>query len=201
MLFAVRRLAGLALVLAAAPPALAVRCSPARHVLAEDLEMWGRRIGEDYRFGVADGRLVWLSFLLLRLPEFRTLVYLRLRACGLGWRALAVLLALVYRPQAALSVDCDDVGPGLFFQHGFATIVSAERIGRDCLIGQQVTIGWGPGGRPVLEDGVAVRAGAIVVGGVRLGRGAHIGAGAVVSEDVPAHHLVTSPTPDVRRAT
>lgn len=42
----------------------------------------------------------------------------------------------------------------------------------------------------VIEDDVWVGAGAILLDGVHIGRGAVIGAGAVVTEDVPAHTLV-----------
>jgi acetyltransferase-like isoleucine patch superfamily enzyme len=42
----------------------------------------------------------------------------------------------------------------------------------------------------VLEDGSTVGAGAVVVSGVRVGRHAFVGAGGVVTTDVPAHALV-----------
>jgi acetyltransferase-like isoleucine patch superfamily enzyme len=41
-----------------------------------------------------------------------------------------------------------------------------------------------------IEDQVAIGSGAIILGGVRIGRGALIGAGAVVTKDVPAGAVV-----------
>jgi UDP-2-acetamido-3-amino-2,3-dideoxy-glucuronate N-acetyltransferase len=45
-------------------------------------------------------------------------------------------------------------------------------------------------GQIVVEDGASIGAGAIVLPGVRIGRFALIGAGAVVTRDVPPHALV-----------
>jgi acetyltransferase-like isoleucine patch superfamily enzyme len=42
----------------------------------------------------------------------------------------------------------------------------------------------------VLEDGCDVGIGAVVLPGVRIGRGAQVGAGAVVTRDVPANAIV-----------
>jgi serine O-acetyltransferase len=70
--------------------------------------------------------------------------------------------------------------------HGFATIIIARRIGRDCLFAQQVTIGYDDrGGSPLIGDRVRIGAGAIVIGPITIGDDAVIGAGAVVVKDVP----------------
>ena len=67
-------------------------------------------------------------------------------------------------------------------------IHSRTRIGRDVVIGHQVTLG----GRdvspaaPSIEDGAYIGAGAKILGGVTVGRGATVGANAVVTKDVPA---------------
>lgn len=45
-------------------------------------------------------------------------------------------------------------------------------------------------GQIIVEDGASIGAGAIILPGVRIGRFALIGAGAVVTRDVPAHALV-----------
>jgi UDP-2-acetamido-3-amino-2,3-dideoxy-glucuronate N-acetyltransferase len=41
-----------------------------------------------------------------------------------------------------------------------------------------------------VEDGVSIGSGAIIMGGVRIGKAAMVGAGAVVTKDVPAHTIV-----------
>lgn len=43
---------------------------------------------------------------------------------------------------------------------------------------------------PIIEDDVSIGAGAVILPGVRLGRGCRIGAGAVVTKDVEPHTTV-----------
>ncbi len=60
-------------------------------------------------------------------------------------------------------------------------------IGPNCLIFQQVTIGTIDGStEPVIEGHVDIGAGAKILGSVRVGAHARIGANAVVLIDVPA---------------
>jgi serine O-acetyltransferase len=67
-----------------------------------------------------------------------------------------------------------------------------------CVIGDRVVIGTGVtlGGRgqmydvPIIEDDVEIGSGAKVLGPIRVGRGAVIGANAVVIQDVPAMAVV-----------
>jgi serine O-acetyltransferase len=81
---------------------------------------------------------------------------------------------------------------GLFIDHGMGTVIGETvEIGRDVTIFHQVTLGGRgnlAGGKrhPTLEDGVIVGAGAKVLGPIRIGAEARIGANAVVLEDVPA---------------
>ncbi|HOF72365.1 MAG TPA: serine acetyltransferase, partial [Verrucomicrobiota bacterium] len=62
------------------------------------------------------------------------------------------------------------------------------RLGDDVVIGHQVTLGGRDltNAAPHVEDGVYIGAGAKILGGVRIGRGATGGANAVVTRDVPA---------------
>ena len=56
--------------------------------------------------------------------------------------------------------------------------------------------------RPIhIEAGVWIGARAMILAGVRIGEGSIIGAGAVVSRDVPAHSVVVGPQPSVRAKT
>ncbi len=122
---------------------------------------------------------------------FRSILYARLGLLGGGPRLLAKALSRVYPGEPALFIHCPEIGPGLVMMHGFATIVTARRIGTDCQIAQQVTIGYDDrDGKPVLGDRVRVGAGAIVLGPIEVGDDAVIGAGAVVVRDVPAGRVV-----------
>jgi serine acetyltransferase len=80
------------------------------------------------------------------------------------------------------------------FPHPVGVVIGdGVRIGSDCRIYQNVTIGLlentlapaAKGQYPVLEDGVIVFAGAVIVGPIRIGAGAVIGANAIVTRNVP----------------
>ena len=73
--------------------------------------------------------------------------------------------------------------------HPNGIIIHPEaRIGVNCLIFQQVTIGTRrEGGAPEIGGHVDIGAGAKILGGVRVGKHAKVGANAVVLADVEAH--------------
>ncbi|MBN0975437.1 MULTISPECIES: serine O-acetyltransferase [unclassified Gordonia (in: high G+C Gram-positive bacteria)] len=79
-------------------------------------------------------------------------------------------------------------GPGLRIAHGGSGLVvhPKVRLGAGCVLYQAVTLGVS--GRsmdaPTLDDRVYVGAGAVVLGGVKLGFRSRIGANAVVRADV-----------------
>lgn len=74
-------------------------------------------------------------------------------------------------------------------------ISNSAHIGRGCVIFQQVTIGSNMlkgsknQGSPYLEDNVYIGAGAKIIGNVRVGRNARIGANCVVVKSVPANSV------------
>jgi serine acetyltransferase len=85
-----------------------------------------------------------------------------------------------------------DIGIALpdtvFLPHPQGIVIHGHaRIGRDVVIGHQVTLG----GRdfslaaPCIEDGVYIGTGAKILGDVTIGRGATVGANAVVTKNVP----------------
>jgi serine acetyltransferase/thymidylate kinase len=87
--------------------------------------------------------------------------------------------------------------------HPYGIIIhSKSRIGSGVTVMQQVTIGGkneGENFAPHIEDGVYVGAGAKVLGAIRVGRGAVIGANAVVTRDVPAYSTVVGANRVLRR--
>lgn len=136
-----------------------------------------------------------IAYLLWQYPEFRNLLIYRNR-----FRKLyRYWIALWYKPMNTLFLEAKEIGGGLFIQHGFATMVSAESIGENCWINQQVTIGFnGMGSAPTIGDNVMITCGAKVLGNITVGDNAIIGANAVVIRDVepgavmggvPAHKL------------
>jgi len=81
-----------------------------------------------------------------------------------------------------------EFGGGLRIHHFGCIVVHAQaRIGRNCTLRHGVTIGnrYDDGPVPVIEDDVDFGAHAQVLGDVRVGRGAKIGAMSVVLTDVP----------------
>ena len=88
----------------------------------------------------------------------------------------------------------------MFIQHGFSTIITAEHIGENCWINQQVTIGFNDSkkygyGKPWIGDNVRISCGAKVVGKIRIGNNSTIGVNSVVVKNVPEDSVVIpSPT-------
>lgn len=82
-------------------------------------------------------------------------------------------------------------------------ISESSKIGRNVTIYQHVTIGANQlkgsknFGSPTIEDGVLIGAGAKIVGKVTIGRNSRIGAGCVVTHDVPPNSVVVLHRPMV----
>lgn len=83
------------------------------------------------------------------------------------------------------------LGRGVVIEHQGAIVVhGASQIGDRCILRQGCTLGLrqrdDPTAAPILEEDVELGAGSVVLGRVRLGRGARVGANAVVLHDVAA---------------
>ena len=123
----------------------------------------------------------------LRYPEFRNIFYYRAGEQG----AACKILRFFFPGHSSLYINTPSIGPGLFIQHGFSTIISAKCIGKNCWINQQVTIGYTNAlDCPTIGDDVTINAGAIIIGNVHIGNGAKVGAGSVVVKSVPANCTV-----------
>jgi serine O-acetyltransferase len=95
------------------------------------------------------------------------------------------------------------IGERVFFHHsGLGVVVNAlSVIEDDCEIGVHVVLGGrAPDvGAPHLERGVIVHAGARIIGPLRIGAGAVVGANAVVLDDVPSGALAVGVPAVVKR--
>ena len=137
-------------------------------------------------------------------PGFRAVAVHRFGVWRMGVRPklLRAPLSLLYR---ALFRRCRNVygielpwsvqlGRQVVFEHqGGIVIHGATVIGDRCIIRQGCTLGIRRledlDAAPVLEEDVELGAGAVLLGRIRIGRGARIGANAVVTSDVPAGAL------------
>ena len=108
---------------------------------------------------------------------------------GLPFAKLAVLRHRFWSAMTGADIPINSqIGPGLLIPHPTGIVIHPHaKIGPDCLILACVTIGTrGDKGIPVLGTHVDVGSGAKILGGVRIGDHAVIGANAVVVRDVPA---------------
>lgn len=172
----------------ALPALLAFQLTNRKELIVADVRRWAELEGRTYRM---PGTL--LDLIVAR-SEFRTLMYHRLEHGNAVGRVVGRLAFVLLRRRVALYLSGHEIGPGLYIQHGFATGVDAEYIGANVWINQQVTIGHGVGKDgvarvPRIEDGATIYVGAKVLGGVRVGRNAVVGANAVVLKDVPDNAL------------
>ena len=125
--------------------------------------------------------------------EFRNLILHRLKNPSRTLVAMMhfVIARILWKPMESLYIYTEDIGGGLYIQHGFSTIITAKKIGENCRIYQQVTIGYKSGEcPPVLENNVAVTCGAKVLGDITMHSGSLAAAGAVVVKDVPENAIV-----------
>jgi serine acetyltransferase len=110
-------------------------------------------------------------------------------------RVLSAPFSALYRVFALFVVGVDipvrtRIEAPLSVHHGIGLVVHGHaRLGSGVILRQGVTIGAKTGSTeaPVLEDDVNVGSGAQIIGPIRIGAGAQVGAGAVVISDVPTN--------------
>jgi serine O-acetyltransferase len=121
------------------------------------------------------------------------------------WRLVLLkpckLLHILAQNQAGLDLPWETrIGPGFCITHGWGLVVTGGAVlGGNVTAFHGVTIGQKddilPDGQrissyPIVEDEVWLGPHALVVGGVRLGRGSRIAGGAVVVADAPPYSII-----------
>ncbi len=113
------------------------------------------------------------------------------------------LLANAVQTVLNCDIECELRAP-LVMPHPYGVVIErGTEIGNRVTLMQQATLAASEAGAPVVEENVWIGPGARILGAVRIGRYASIGANAVVTTDVPSHYKVPagglSPPPDVAR--
>jgi serine O-acetyltransferase len=123
------------------------------------------------------------------------------------WRHGLRLLARV-SAHGARAVTGVEIHPGaqlgrrVTIDHGMGVVIGeTAEVGDNVHLYSGVILGGVSRKRgkrhPTIEDGVVIGAGAVLLGPIRVGREARIGAGVVVRSDVPAGGTVLTPPPTV----
>lgn len=133
----------------------------------------------------------------------------RYQRCRGKWWGLPFYKAAVIRHRIWSAVTGTDIplncriGAGLLMPHPAGIVVhDLAIIGSNCIIFSCVTIGTrGDDGVPIIGNYVQVGTGAKILGAVRVGDHAVIGANAVVLHDVPANATVVgNPARETKRS-
>lgn len=98
-------------------------------------------------------------------------------------RVLTRFIRWYYHCDIPCTVDVS----GVYFCHkGFGVVINPKVVlGKRVVIQHCVTIGENDGSAPIIGDDVYIGAKSTIIGGVKIGNKAKIGAGAVVITDVP----------------
>lgn len=121
--------------------------------------------------------------------EFRDVYYMRIGQIHklFKWMLPGRTLCGLY------STKRDNIGGGIYIQHGWAMVLDAEKVGENLWINQNVTVGYRGNGHPTIGDNVRIGTGAVILGPIRIGNNVNIGANAIVLKDVPDNCTVVSP--------
>ena len=127
---------------------------------------------------------------------FKVLFTTRLRESARRWHvpgvnhALRLATTIVYGIEIGNEIQ---LGEGVNFAHTLGTVIGGtSKVGARVKFMGNNTIGTAKdNGCPIIEDDVVVGCGARVLGPIRIGKGAFIGANAVVLSDVPAGAVVS----------
>jgi serine O-acetyltransferase len=169
---------------------LAMRRPPFFHAVTKDAMTYAFHRAEFDRVRSRIGRWRYIVLLPFRTSEFLALELYRLRTLLRSWHIplLPTLLnwtcAIGWNVRIADSVIVD---AGVYLSHGQVEIEGLTYIGKRCYLAPFTGIGLVQGDMrgPYLEDGVFVGTGARILGPVRIGRDAKVGANAAVLRDVP----------------
>lgn len=160
------------------------------HLLIYLLQIGGGKTKQDLiaykrHRGIKRNDVYSFLYFLIFCPEYRNVFYFRLPK-------IVRFLLYYCPPMMTLHIwtKSHNVGGGLYVGHGWGTVINAKEIGKNCVVGQNVTIGSRNLKKPVLGDNVDVYANAIVLGDITIGNNTKIGAGAVVVKNVPSNCIV-----------
>jgi serine O-acetyltransferase len=170
--------------------ALRARHPPLREALVADARVTASYRGERHEFGSRADTAAQMLRLALVSDAYLGQALYRLKA-RLQARGLPLLPRIAHRLAMVLAqISIGDpvvVHPGVYVIHGQIVVDGLVEIHSGTVIAPFVTIGLRAGDvrGATIERDVSIGSGAKVIGAVRIGAGATVGANAVVVDDVP----------------
>lgn len=122
-----------------------------------------------------------------------------IRIANSNWR-IAKICRRHLKSKYLIELGCKDIGPYLRLPHPKGIILSAIKIGSNCLIAQWVTLGGNNckytligGGKifvPTIGDNVQIYAGSVVAGPITIENDVIIGANSTVTFNVASNSMI-----------
>lgn len=127
--------------------------------------------------------VIYMLLLVFKKP-FRNIVYHRMGKSS-------YLFKWMLSPYETFILDNQMfIGGGLCAGHSFATVVNANRIGKNFTVFQNVTVGVSNGGKPTIGDNVAIYTHSVIVGNISIGNNVVIGASTLINKNIPDNCIV-----------
>ena len=141
---------------------------------------------------IPEFRLVW---------RYRWLQFYRTHKC---LRVIAVVERILYH-KVCVRCGCDipshvTIGSGFKILHGFGIVINSKTvIGDNCTIVAGTVIGANRTGQPTIGNNVHIGANCTIIGGIRIGNNVEIGAGSVVTHNVPDNAVIYGEASHVKK--
>ena len=120
--------------------------------------------------------------------EFRNVLRFRL-VNGSHVASLIGKIGFLFSPADRSVEIMGDIKGGLMVSHRFSAIF-VKSAGKNFSVGPGVVIGRNGNGFPTIGNNVYIAANSTVIGGIEIGDNVIIGAGSVVTKDVPSNSVV-----------
>lgn len=146
-----------------------------------------RNIKADYlRFSAGGGIKSLLRVLLLE-RGFKFQFWWRLNAVDGILKPITWIMHRYYSSKYGIQISSKTkIGPGFQICHGICVVINSSAIiGRNVTIHQFLTIGSEHGHAAIIGDNVTLEPGVTTIENVSIGNNSIIGAGAVVTHDIP----------------
>ncbi len=118
---------------------------------------------------------------------FRTLFYNRIGRSS-------YIISWLWRKSTIFFPICKDIGGGVYLAHPYSTILNAKKIGENFTCRQNTTLGNKSDNetskKPTIGNNVTLGANVVIIGDVEIGDNSIIGAGCVVTKNIPANSVV-----------